>query len=403
MGKALAVCIICCLVSAVSRCAAQSAPRSGPWTKEQAWEWYKAQPWIRGCNYMPASCANRVDQWQELGSKERFEEMERELEVAESIGFNTLRILVELQGFGVWLEEHDGFMERFEKALQVMSAHKMRAIVVLGNDCMRPRQIWKLPKPGPQEYDVGYHGGRRLSQHGSFPGEMGYSQVDDPELKPKFFAMCEELMTKYRDDDRILFWNVWNEPGASRRWTASVEPLKELFALAWKINPKQPLAADLWIDDYGTDPKAANQAQVVAGQLSDIVSYHCYGDYEAQVRVIRKLRRHYGRPMVNTEWLARIVHNDVFTAYPLYYIENIGCTCWGFVAGKYQTYEPWEAMWQEVEKGSEASKSYDMTKWFHDLYRPSLRPYDPNEVALIKRFNKLADEDGVKAQADQRR
>ena len=403
MGRALVVCIICCLVFAVSRCAAQSAPRSGPWTKEQAWEWYKAQPWIRGCNYMPASCANRVDQWQELGSKERFEEMERELEVAESIGFNTLRILVELQGFGVWLEEHDGFMERFEKALQVMSAHKMRAIVVLGNDCMRPRQIWKLPKPGPQEYDVGYHGGRRLSQHGSFPGEMGYSQVDDPELKPKFFAMCEELMTKYRDDDRILFWNVWNEPGASRRWTASVEPLKELFALAWKINPKQPLAADLWIDDYGTDPKASNQAQVVAGQLSDIVSYHCYGDYEAQVRVIRKLRRHYGRPMVNTEWLARIVHNDVFTAYPLYYIENIGCTCWGFVAGKYQTYEPWEAMWQEVEKGSEASKSYDMTKWFHDLYRPSLRPYDPNEVALIKRFNKLADEDGVKAQANQRR
>ena len=80
MGRALVVCIICCLVSAVSRCAAQSAPRSGPWTKEQAWEWYKAQPWIRGCNYMPASCANRVNQWQELGSKERFEEMERELE-----------------------------------------------------------------------------------------------------------------------------------------------------------------------------------------------------------------------------------------------------------------------------------------------------------------------------------
>ena len=35
--------------------AAFSAPRTGPWTKEQAWEWYKAQPWMRGCNYMPAS------------------------------------------------------------------------------------------------------------------------------------------------------------------------------------------------------------------------------------------------------------------------------------------------------------------------------------------------------------
>ena len=369
------------------------AARNAPWSKEQAWEWYRAQPWIRGCNYMPASCANRVDQWQGLGSKERFEEMDRELAVAESIGFNTLRIIVELQGFGVWLEEHDGFMERFEKCLSMMAKRKMRAIVVLGNDCMRPKSVWKLPKPGPQSYDVGYHGGRRQSQHGSFPGEIGYSQVDDPELKAKFFRMCEELMTKYRDDDRILFWNTWNEPGNSRRWTASVEPMKELFALAWKINPKQPLAADLWSGDYGTSEKAKNQAQYWAGRLSDIVSYHCYGDYEQQVRVIRLVRRHFGRPMVNTEWLARIKHNDVFTAYPLYYVEGIGCTCWGFVAGKYQTFEPWESMWKEIEKGSELGKSYDMTKWFHDLYRPSLRPYDPKEIELIRRFNALADED----------
>ena len=72
---------------------AASAARSGPWTKEQAWEWYSRQPWMRGCNYMPASCANRVDQWQEMGCEERFAEMERELKLAQSIGFNTLRII----------------------------------------------------------------------------------------------------------------------------------------------------------------------------------------------------------------------------------------------------------------------------------------------------------------------
>ena len=56
--------------------------QTGPWTKEKAWEWYNAQPWIRGCNYMPASAANRMDMWQEYGSKERFEEMDRELQLA---------------------------------------------------------------------------------------------------------------------------------------------------------------------------------------------------------------------------------------------------------------------------------------------------------------------------------
>ena len=368
--------------------------RNGPWTKEKAWEWYRAQPWIRGCNYMPASCANRVDQWQALGCEERFAEMERELQVAEEIGFNTLRILVELQGFGVWLADREGFMERFERALAVMARHKMRAIVVLGNDCMRPKSVWRLPKPGPQTFDLGYHGGRKLSQHGSFPGEMGHSQVDDPELKPKFFEMCAELLEKYRADARILFWNIWNEPGNSRRWTASVEPLRELFELAWKINPVQPLAADVWAGDYGCDPNGVNKAQILAGELSDIVSYHCYSDYETQIRTIAKLRRHYGRPLVNTEWLARILHNDVFSAYPLFWLERVGCTCWGFVAGKYQTFEPWEGMWKQIENGDEAARNWDMTKWFHDLIRPSLRPYDPKEIAVIKRFNALADEDG---------
>ena len=380
--------------------AAFSVPRTGPWTKEQAWEWYKAQPWMRGCNYMPASAANRVDQWQELGSEERFEEVERELTLAESIGFNTLRIIIEEMGFAVWCAEHDGFMERFERYLQIMDKHKMRAIVVLGNDCSRPKEIWSFPKMGPQPCDWGYHGGRKRSQHGSFPGAVGYTCVDDPELCEKFFAMCEEIMTKYREDRRIVFWNVWNEPGnGNRRKPEHVALIRRIFELGWKVNPVQPLAADVWQGHYGTTTKDANKAQVLAGDLSDIISYHCYGDYEMQVRIIAKLRRHYGRPLINTEWLARIKHNDVFTAYPLYYIEGIGCTCWGLVAGKYQTYEPWEGMWKEIEKGSELGKSYDMTKWFHDLYRPSLRPYDPKEIDLIKRFNKMADDDFKRANA----
>ena len=40
------------------------------WSKERAWEWYNSHPWIRGCNYMSADCANRVDQWQALHFEE---------------------------------------------------------------------------------------------------------------------------------------------------------------------------------------------------------------------------------------------------------------------------------------------------------------------------------------------
>ena len=50
-------------------------------------------------------------------------------------------------------------------------------------------------------------------------------------------------------------------------------------------------------------------------------------------------------------------------------------------------------MWAQVDKGDPRANEYDLTKWFHDLLRPSLRPYDPKEIDLMTRFNKLADED----------
>jgi hypothetical protein len=77
--------------------------------------------------------------------------------------------------------------------------------------------------------------------------------------------------------------------------------------------------------------------------------------------------------------------------FPLFYLEKIGCWNWGFVAGKYQTYEPWNVTWEQYEQNP--NMDIDFTKWFHDLYRPNLHPYDPKEIELIQRFCRLADED----------
>ena len=51
------------------------------WSKEKIWEWYNSRQWMRGCNYMSADCANRVDQWQELGFEDRFKTTEEELKL----------------------------------------------------------------------------------------------------------------------------------------------------------------------------------------------------------------------------------------------------------------------------------------------------------------------------------
>ena len=91
---------LCFAVMAVAMAvAALAAPRTGPWTKEQAWEWYGKQPWIRGVNFVPSDCRGYVDVWQEWGFEKRFAHAERELALAHEADADALEPLGE-NGFG---------------------------------------------------------------------------------------------------------------------------------------------------------------------------------------------------------------------------------------------------------------------------------------------------------------
>ena len=71
------------------------------WTKERIREWYHEMPWLRGCNYLPADCCNRIAFWQELDWEQHLATADRELELAAATGFNSVRVLLE---FIVWDE-----------------------------------------------------------------------------------------------------------------------------------------------------------------------------------------------------------------------------------------------------------------------------------------------------------
>ena len=164
------------------------------WSEEKVWKWYNQRPWIRGCNFMSSDCANRVDQWQEYGFEERFETTKRELKLVKETGFNSIRIIPE---FIVWLKEHNGFMERFERYIEEAHKNGISCMVVLGNDCMPPKEeALKRMNLGEQHVDWGYHGGRKVSQHGVFNG-AGYSLLDEPEYAEKYYEFVREIVTKY--------------------------------------------------------------------------------------------------------------------------------------------------------------------------------------------------------------
>ena len=356
------------------------------WSEKRAWEWYNSRPWIRGCNYMSASCANRVDQWQSLHFDEYLEETEQELKLMREFGFNSVRLILE---FVVWQKEHEVFLENFEKYLSLCAKYGISCMIVLANDCMPPKtELWKMPDIGEQHYDIGYHGGRKHSQHGGHNCPAPHYYFDDEILREQYFEMVKEFVTIYKDDSRVLMWDLCNEPGNSNRENITMPYLSRMFETVRSINPSQPLTVGAWwFDQNDFHTSEVNQ---FALDNSDIITYHNYSTYEEHVRVLKYLKS-LNRPIINTEWLARCTGNTVFENFPLFYLENIGCYNWGFVAGKYQTYEPYEAHWKWYQNDPKAP--IDFTKWFHDLYRPSHRPYDPRETELIKKFCDFADKD----------
>lgn len=360
------------------------------WSKERAWEWYNSRPWIRGCNYMSADCANRVDQWQEYGFEERFETAKAEFELMAKLGYNSIRLIPE---FIVWKKEHDGFCERFERYIELAAKNGISSMIVLGNDCMPPyEEALKRMNLGEQHVDWGYHGGRKVSQHGSFEG-AGYSLLDDPNCAEEYYEFVREIVEKYKNDERIIIWDVFNEPGNSKRFSMSLPHLKKFFEIIRNIDPIQPLTVAIWSQTVNFDNLM--EVEKFGLENSDIISYHNYCSYEENIREL-KLLKELGRPIINTEWLNRCGGNTIEQLFPLFYLEKIGCYNWGFVAGKYQTYEPWNAVWDALKKDPRSYDNFDFTKWVHDLYRPSHNPYNPKEIELIKKFCDLADKDEQK-------
>ena len=71
---------------------AQAAPRNGRWSEEKANEWYYSQDWAVGCDYIVSDAINQIEMWQVSTFNPQL--IEKELTVAEDLGFNTVRLFL---------------------------------------------------------------------------------------------------------------------------------------------------------------------------------------------------------------------------------------------------------------------------------------------------------------------
>lgn len=363
------------LVLVLAAAAALTAPPVAArprWTAAQAADWYKAQPWLVGANYTPASAINQLEMWQaETWDPQR---IDRELGWAERIGMNTMRVFLHDQ---LWQQDPEGFRRRIDAFLTIAARHRVKPLFVLFDSCWDPD-----PRLRPQHPPIpGVHNSGWVQGPG-LPG------LRDRRRYPGYKSYVQGVIGAFRDDRRVLGWDVWNEPdnGADQyKGQEGKEPLvrallAQVFEWARAADPSQPITSGVWQHDDWT-PAGGRLTPMEKLQLgqSDVISFHDYSwpeTFEARVRQLLP----YGRPILCTEYMARGNGSTFDGSLPIGKRYNVAMMNWGFVDGRTQTRLPWDS-WKKPYVLEEP------TIWFHEVFRSDGTPYRQAETDLIRRLS----------------
>ncbi|CAM3986056.1 Glycosyl hydrolases family 2, TIM barrel domain [Pedobacter westerhofensis] len=350
----LKICFILVAVTLSSQLYAQvkKAKTRPVWTVQQAKDWQSKWGWLRGSNFIPSTAINQLEMWQ----KDTFDPstIDRELGFAQGIGLNSMRVFLH---HAAWMQDKQGFKDRVSTYLAIAGKHHISTVFVLFDDCWNATyQIGKQPEPKPGIHNSGWV---------RDPGDLYYTE---PKLVDTLEAYVKDVLTSFKNDQRIALWDLYNEPGNSKNGNKSMPLLKKVFEWGRAVNPSQPLSAGVW--DFKL--KELTDYQI---KNSDVITYHNYGDVKTHQEAIDTLRSVSQRPLVCTEYMARSRNSLFSTIMPLLKKENIAAYNWGLVAGKTNTKYAWDL---PVPDGTEPAL------WFHEIFRQDGMPYKKEETDVIK-------------------
>jgi hypothetical protein len=362
------------ILAVIALCASVHS-QTARWSEQKADDWYAHQPWLVGSNYVPKSAINELEMWQEASFDPI--DIDKEFGWAEAMGMNTMRVFLHDL---LWQQDAPGFRRRIDQFLTIAARHHIRPLFVLFDSCWDP-----VPRLGPQHAPVpGVH-------NSGWVQSPGAKSLADPTQYPRLKEYVQGVVGAFAKDDRILGWDVWNEPGAYGGGKYSKSELKyadkmarvaallpQAFAWAREVKPTQPLTSGVWDIDTSKDETAPEEIERIQLRESDVITFHNYSWPESFKAEIAWLRR-FHRPVICTEYMARSVGSTFDTILPIAKQGRVGAINWGFVAGKTQTYYPWESWDHPYVKDQPPV-------WFHEVLHPDGTPYRQAEVDLIRRL-----------------
>lgn len=342
------------------------------WTESAANDWYQKQPWLVGSNYIPANAINELEMWQ----ADTFDPKRIDLELgwAEGLGMNTMRVFLHDL---LWQQDPEGFKQRIDTFLAIAARHHIRPMFVLFDSCWDPNpQLGKQRAPRPGVHNSGW------------VQSPGAKALEDPAQLPRLETYVKGVVGAFAHDQRVLAWDIWNEPGNTNVGAyGKLEPpnkvdlvigmLPKAFAWARSEHPEQPLTSGLWEGDWSA-PEEMSPLGRLQFQQSDVISFHNYdppAEFEKRVKMLEP----YHRPILCTEYMARGNGSTFEGTLPIAKKYKVAAINWGLVAGKTQTYLPWDS-WQRPYTDRQPAI------WFHEVFRTDGTPYKPEEVEFIRKM-----------------
>lgn len=363
------------ILTAMTFCSSSAFSQTTRWSEQKANDWYAQQPWLVGSNYVPKSAINELEMWQEATFDPS--QIDRELGWAEAMGMNTMRVFLHDL---LWQQDAAGFRGRMDTFLTIAARHHIRPLFVLFDSCWDP-----APRLGTQHAPVpGVH-------NSGWVQSPGAKALADPSQYPRLKEYVQGVVGAFGKDDRIWGWDVWNEPGSDQtgnypktelknkvKITRVAALLPQVFAWARAVNPTQPLTSGVYEVDTSADENALEEIEQIQVRESDVITFHNYSWPESFKAEVAWLRR-FHRPVICTEYMARSVGSTFDAILPIAKQERVGAINWGFVAGKTQTYYPWESWDHPYVK-------HQPPVWFHEVLRPDGAPYRQAEADLIRKL-----------------
>jgi hypothetical protein len=368
LPRATAILLLCC---SLSLCV---FAQESKWTEEQANKWYADQPFLVGANFLPSNAVNELEMWQ----ADTFDpkEIDREFGWAEQLGMNTMRVFLHNL---LWDQDSPGFQKRIEGFLAIAANHHIRPIFVLFDSCWDPN-----PKLGPQRPPIpGVH-------NSGWVQAPGKAVLTDPAQYARLKAYVEGVVGAFASDQRVLAWDIWNEPDNDNGSSyGKLEPpnkrelvlalLPQVFAWARAAHPVQPLTSGIWRGDWSALDRMSPMARLQIGQ-SDVISFHNYAWPEEFEQRVNELEQ-FHRPLICTEYMARGAGSTFDTILPIAKKKHVAAINWGLVKGRSQTYLPWDS-WQHPYINETP------IVWFHDVFYEDGKPYRAREAELIRMATK---------------